>query len=223
MADGSGRVTETGSNLRNYDAVPHVGSLLRKPNLAKFRVAGRLAGVRSGKTLARGGFGIFDVLPLPSNFNLISLAVPSCILSSPILCSPACFQPAPFNNSVINEFRACHLREFNPNQLVNPVESGIAGELVSLAIGYVRLPWSSRSVLRVDTNDMVLPTLDSTGYVLPPTANVSSPLLNSNFCRINSTLWQSQFFYHALQRIWKRVKPWSRIARRYTWGKVLTR
>src|SRR4030081_2075510 len=76
---------------------------------------------------------------------------------------------------------------------------GIARKLtstLSLTIGYV----GSRGVhlpYRVDNIDMVLPTLTPSGYVFPPTATSST--LNPNFGRVNSTIWQANSFYHALQ------------------------
>jgi hypothetical protein len=67
---------------------------------------------------------------------------------------------------------------------------------------------------------MVLPTLTPTGYVFPPTATSST--LNPNFGRINSTLWQANSFYHALQAdMTKRVSRGVEVHAAYTLGKSI--
>jgi len=73
---------------------------------------------------------------------------------------------------------------------------------------------------RVDNIDMVLPTLTPTGYVFPP--NVSSQTLNPNFGRIDSTLWQANSIYDALQAdLVKRVSHGIEFHAAYTWGKSI--
>src|SRR5260370_26708366 len=67
---------------------------------------------------------------------------------------------------------------------------------------------------------MVLPTRTPTGYVFPPTATSST--LNPNFGRINSTLWQANSFYHALQAdMTKRVSRGVELHAAYTLGKSI--
>jgi len=67
---------------------------------------------------------------------------------------------------------------------------------------------------------MVLPTLTPTGYVFPPTA--TSQTLNPNFGRIDSTLWQANSFYDALQADFaKRVSHGIQFHAAYTWGKSI--
>src|SRR5260370_37926186 len=100
--------------------------------------------------------------------------------------------------------------------------------------GGVHLPY------RVDNIDMVLPTLMPTGYLWPcgpdgsnpcaagflPTGTQSNPVpsavLNPNFGRIDSTLWQANSFYHALQAdLTKRVSHGFEFHAAYTWGKSI--
>jgi hypothetical protein len=90
---------------------------------------------------------------------------------------------------------------------------------LAITVGYV----GSRGVhlpYRVDNIDMVLPTLTPTGYVFPPTA--TSQTLNPNFGRIDSTLWQANSFYDALQADFaKRVSHGIQFHAAYTWGKSI--
>jgi hypothetical protein len=216
------------SNLRNLtDAVPHVGApFFSNPTLRNFEPrVGFAWNPRAGKTLVRGGFGIFDVLPLPyefeSSFQLAEPFVSSVFANTlqPGMFPSGAFQA--FGNQ--SNFGLGSFYEFHPKRnYVMQWNLGIARELtstLSLTIGYV----GSRGVhlpYRVDNIDMVLPTLTPAGYVFPPTATSST--LNPNFGRINSTLWQASSFYHALQAdVSKRVSHGVELHGAYTWGKSI--
>src|SRR6267143_2103813 len=216
------------SNLRNLtDAVPHVGSpFFANPTLRNFEPrAGFAWSPRGGKTLVRGGFGIFDVLPLPYEFqSSFQLAVPFVHSIFANTLQPGMFPTDSFQQfSTQSNFGLGTYVEFNPKRnYVMQWNLGIARELtttLSVTIGYV----GSRGVhlpYRVDNIDMVLPTLTPTGYVFPPTATSST--LNPNFGRINSTLWQASSFYHALQAdVAKRVSHGIELHGAYTWGKSI--
>ncbi len=216
------------SNLRNLtDAVPHVGApFFSNPTLRNFEPrVGFAWNPRAGKTLVRGGFGIFDVLPLPyeftSSFQLAEPFVNSVFANSlqPGMFPTGAFQA--FGNQ--SNFGLGSFYEFHPKRnYVMQWNLGIARELtstLSLTIGFVgsrglHLPY------RVDNIDMVLPTLTPTGYVFPPPA--TSTTLNPNFGRINSTLWQASSFYDALQAdVAKRVSHGIELHGAYTWGKSI--
>jgi hypothetical protein len=216
------------SNLRNVtDAVPHVGApFFSNPTLRNFEPrVGFAWNPRAGKTLVRGGFGIFDVLPLPyefeSSFQLAEPFVSSVFANTlqPGMFPTGAFQA--FGNQ--SNFGLGSFYEFHPKRnYVMQWNLGIARELtstLSLTVGYV----GSRGVhlpYRIDNIDMVLPTLTPAGYVFPPTA--TSTTLNPNFGRINSTLWQASSFYHALQAdVAKRVSHGVELHGAYTWGKSI--
>jgi hypothetical protein len=237
------------SNLQNLtDAKPRVGApFFHNPTLRNFEPRlGFAWNPRAGKTLVRGGFGVFDVLPLPYEFNLS-------------------FQrAAPFVNSIIDNSlkpgdfptNAYVVGLASPSALGTYVEQhpkrnyvmqwnlSVARELSStlaVTVGYV----GSRGVhlpYRMDNIDMVLPTgLSPAGYLWPcgpdgkgnpcaagflPTGTQSNPIpsavLNPNFGRIDSTLWQANSFYDALQADFaKRVSHGIQFHAAYTWGKSI--
>jgi len=216
------------SNLQNLtDAMPRLGApFFRNPTLRNFEPRIGLAwNPRGGKTLVRSGFGVFDVLPLPYEFNLsfqraapfvnsvISNAVPQTLFLNPDA-FPAFSQQA---GSALGTYVEQHPKR----DYVMQWNLSVARELSStlaFTVGYV----GSRGVhlpYRVDNIDMVLPALMMpTGYLWPcgpdgkgnpcgagflPTGTQSNPVpsavLNPNFGRIDSTLWQANSFYHALQ------------------------
>jgi hypothetical protein len=216
------------SNLRNLtDAQPRVGSpFFLNPTLRNFEPrVGFAWNPRGGKTLIRSGFGIFDVLPLPYEFNLsFQRAVPfvQSIFANTL-------QPGLFPTGAFKQFSAqsnsglATYVEYKPKRnYVMQWNLGVARELTStlaVTIGYV----GSRGVhlpYRVDNIDMVLPTLTPAGYVFPPAS--TSQTLNPNFGRIDSTLWQASSFYDALQAdVAKRISHGVEFHAAYTWGKSI--
>jgi hypothetical protein len=179
---------------------------------------------RGGKTLVRGGFGAFDVLPLPYEFNLsFQRAAPfvNSIFANTL--KPGDF---PTNAYVVGlatpSALGTYVEQHPKRNYVMQWNLSVARELSStlaITVGYV----GSRGVhlpYRVDNIDMVLPTLTPTGYVFPPTA--TSQTLNPNFGRIDSTLWQANSFYDALQADFaKRVSHGIQFHAAYTWGKSI--
>jgi hypothetical protein len=216
------------SNLRNLtDAQPHVGApFFLNPTLRNFEP--RLGfgwNPRAGKTIVRGGFGFFDVLPLPYEFNLsFQRAVPfvQSIYASSV--PPGSFPTGAFQqfSSTSTSALATYVQHNPKRNYVMQWNLGLARELsptLSLTLGYV----GSRGVhqpYRVDNIDMVLPTLTPSGYVFPPVS--TSRKLNPNFGRIDATLWQANSFYDALQAdIAKRVSHGVEFHGAYTWGKSI--
>jgi hypothetical protein len=226
--------------------------LFKNPTLRNFEPRlGFAWNPRSGKTLVRGGFGIFDVLPLPYEFTLsFQRAAPFTRTIVGENLPVGSFAPASVSTSAYNllanqtDTNLAYYAEPEPKRnYVMQWNLSVARELTStlaLTVGYV----GSRGVhqpYRVDNIDMVLPTLSSAGYLWPcgpdktgascavgflPTGTQANPIasskVNPNFGRINGTLWQANSFYDAMQvDIAKRMGHGFTFHGAYTWGKSI--
>ena len=218
-----------------------VGPLFSNPTLRNFEPRlGFAWNPRSGKTLLRGGFGVFDVLPLPYEFTLsFQRAVPfvQTIVGQTV---PGDFPTGAYQQlSGESTTGLAYFPESHPKRnYVMQWNMSVARELSStlaVTVGYV----GSRGVhqpYRVDNIDMVLPTLTSASYQWPcgPNGNgnpcaagflpsgAPTTVLNPNFGRINSTLWQANSFYDAMQLdVAKRVSHGFTFHGAYTFGKSI--
>jgi hypothetical protein len=234
--------------LRNLeDAQPSVGTkLFGNPTLRNFEPRlGFAWNPHSGKTLLRGGFGIFDVLPLPYEFTLSFQRADPNIQTVVGPASVGSFPTGAFLGLKNKPTGLAYFPESNPKRnYVMQWNLSVARELSStlaVTVGYV----GSRGVhqpYRVDNIDMVLPTtLTPEGY-LWPVPNTATPVtstmcadgstpkptgcpwptLNPKFGRINGTLWQANSFYDAMQvDVAKRVSHGIQFHGAYTWGKSI--
>ena len=216
------------SALRNLtDAQPSVGTkLFGNPTLRNFEPRlGFAWNPGSGKTLVRGGFGIFDVLPLPYEFTLTFQRVLPFVQLAVGENLPAGSFPTNAFQQLISKSTSgtAYFPESNPKRnYVMQWNLSVARELSStlaVTVGYV----GSRGVhqpYRMDSIDMVLPTLSPAGYQWPNPA--SSTVLNPNFGRLMATLWQANSFYDAMQvDVAKRVSHGIQFHAAYTWGKSI--
>jgi Carboxypeptidase regulatory-like domain/TonB dependent receptor len=223
------------------------GPLFSNPTLRNFEPRlGFAWNPHSGKTLFRGGFGVFDVLPLPYEFTLTFQRVTPFFQTIIGENLPAgSFPTGAFQllNGETNTGSAYYPDPHPKRNYVMQWNVSVARELTStlaLTLGYV----GSRGVhqpYRMDNIDMVIPTLTSAGYLWPcgpdglgdscqagflPTGTQANPIpsskINPNFGRINGTLWQANSFYHAMQvDVAKRMGHGIQFHGAYTWGKSI--
>ena len=232
----------------NFPGCSGARSLFRNPTLRNFEPRlGFAWNPRGGKTLFRGGFGIFDVLPLPYEFNLtFQRAAPFTRTIVGVNPAPGSFSMDPALGSLAYQkfsgqadTNLAYYADPHPKRnYVMQWNFSVARELTStlaLTVGYV----GSRGVhqpYRVDNIDMVIPTLTSAGYLWPCGPDglgdscqagfmpdgTPSLRLNPNFGRVNATLWQANSFYDAMQvDVAKRASHGFTFHAAYTWGKSI--
>ena len=212
--------------LSPTDAQPHLGSpYFLNPTLHDFEPRVGFAWNATPRTLVRGGFGMFDVLPFAYEFNNI-ITSPSPFTRRVVA---EVLPPGAFPTGAYNEFESqfdtssmVYLQHDPKRDYVMQWNFSVARELtptLALTVGYV----GSRGVhqpYRLDNINMVLPTLTPTGYVFPP--RDTSQVLNPNYGRITAMLWQAGSFYDAVQAdLLKRTSRGFEFHVAYTFGKSI--
>ncbi len=217
------------STLRSLtDTTPHLGDpFFNNPTLKNFEPRIGLAWDPSGKgkTAVRAGFGLFDVLPLPYLFELITEFSSPFYQQGKISNPPAGSFPGgafPLIAANSNTLRAAYVDPNPPRDYVMHWNLNIQQELaprLTAMIAYV----GSRGVHQPGSHedlDTVLPTLTSRGYLYPDPGTATR--INENFGRIGGVLWNQDSYYHALEvRITKAMSHNVQIQGAYTWSKSI--
>lgn len=215
------------ASLNNVTAPqPEVGGpLFKNPTLRNFepRVGFAWDPFRNGKTSIRGGFGIYDVLPLAYEWDKTASSAPNNLQgSSPTPLAPGSFPSGAFQ-SAQGSLREVYIDPNPKRNYVMQWNLSIQRELapsVTATVAYV----GSRGVHQIfhsDDINKVQPTLTSAGYLWPFPVG-SGTVLNPAVGRMDNVTWASNSFYDGLEgQITKRMSHGVQIQGSYTWGKCI--
>ncbi len=231
---------------------PIGGPLFKNPTLHNFepRVGLSWDPFHNGKTAVRAGFGMFDMLPMTYQFNLMQvLAAPFFQLGTVVDNPPTAPLAGTFfagafpklTGASSSTLRGTYI-EYTPHRnYVMQWNMNIQQELtpsLTAMVGYV----GSRGVhmpYRTEDLDMVLPTLTSAGYLWPcgpdgsgnqcvkgwlPNTSVptKSTTLNPNFGRVAGMFYGGNSFYDALElQLAKKMSHGFQVQGAFTWGKSI--
>lgn len=215
------------STLRTLsDTTPHLGnSYFANPthNNWEPRVGVAYDVMGTGRYLLKAGSGIFDVLPLPYEFELISQNVAPFLLNSTPTNLPSGSFPGPAVQLALTAAslhyvyiepapKRNYVAQWNLSLEVQPTHS------TSLVVGYV----GSRGIhqpFRADDANIVLPTRTASGYTWP--ALGSGTRINPTAGRIDYLAWRGDSNYHALQAQLRATLHGLTLQSSYTWSKSL--
>jgi outer membrane receptor protein involved in Fe transport len=192
---------------------------------------------RNGKTAVRGGFGMFDVLPLPYQFILLTTqAAPFFSYTSINSPGAGTFYNFPGQNITFpsNTLRSTYVQHpkrdyvmqwnLNIQQQLTPTLAGM--------VAYV----GSRGVhqpFRVDEADLVIPTKTPYGYLWPqvdasgnlttgPNAGNPPSTINPNFGSVRGMFYEGHSYYNAFEaQLAKRMSHGFQVQGTFTWSKSI--
>jgi hypothetical protein len=203
---------------------------------------------KDGKTSVAGGFGLFDVLPLPVemgsgvdgsfpfdvSYSGTNLATPYILASNANNCSAPPFEA--YCTAKNNQTSRYYIMQFNPKRnYVMQWNFNIQRQLgtgTSLMLGYVGARGRHMRFQADDVN-MVYPTLTPQGYVWPtpntapantctnPTSTGCPwPVFNTNMGRTQMAIFDGNYYYNGLQVQFKKAMSHGfQIESSYTWSK----
>lgn len=214
------------STLRNItDQSPHVGDpLFNNPTFRDFspRVGFAWDPFRNGKTSIRGGYGLFDFLPLMNEYDSVLGNEAPFSLQGSATVSPGSFPATAFQTLATagNSLRNLYLEPNPKHNYVQQWNLTLQRELMpnlTATVAYVGSHGVHLPFLINDANYVLPLQQTAEGYIWPSSGGVR---LNPNVGRIDFTTWSSTSSYHALQvGVIKKMSHDFQVQGSYTWGK----
>jgi hypothetical protein len=180
----------------------------------------------NGKTAVRGGFGVFDNLPLMYQFTGMEiLTAPFFKIGS--VSGKGKLAGTFYTGATIflnpSSLRGALIEQKMPRNYVMQWNMNIQRQItpsVTALIGYVGAH-GVHMPLRIDDIDIVLPTATSAGYLWPNPIGSGDPV-NTNFGSIRGMFYAGDSLFHALEvGVTKRMSHGVQFQTSFTWGKTI--